>query len=177
MRISKFMAATGGLLALALLSLWMSNPSRSSYRQHVLAPIAEQETHRTAEIERRSIEREAAAIEAHLAAVHYEGSRLEAAAMARHYPLLGSKLARQADGQSLTERLAQIKAEAVQQVAVTREALQYAALTDLDARTTRTSYGLWSFYSTCRDKVALAFWGVAGRFYEATPTPCPAAAP
>lgn len=136
--------------------------------------MAEQEANRQEQNERHAIEREAASIDSYFSAAHYEGSRLDILTIQRRYPRLGASLANQlsAPGATLSERLMHVKQRALQRVTVTRDTMLYSLLVDLSIHTTRTSYGLWSSFSTCHDNRLGAYLAIAGQFFENEPRPC-----
>lgn len=154
--------------ALACLGLAVSNPTHLHYRHSILASMAEQEANRQEQNERHAIEREAASIDSYFSAAHYEGSQLDILTIQRRYPRLGASLASQlsAPGATLSERLIQVKQRALQRITVTRETILYSLLADLSIHTTRTSYGLWSSFSTCHNNRLGSYLAVAGQFVE-----------
>lgn len=154
--------------------LMWANPSVGQYRRTILTNAAQQEAERVASAEQRAIEREAASLDAHLAGVHYEGSRLDRLAIQHQYPLLGALLIGADLEGSLRERLARVKEQALQRVSLTRETILYHTLADLTGHSHRTSYGLWSVYSTCHDTIRFAYLGIAGHFHERSAVSCPA---
>jgi hypothetical protein len=156
------------LSTLGCLGLALSNPTLSQYRTSMLTGLAEKEVNRQEQIERDVVEREAASIDSYFAAAHYEGSRLDILTIQRRYPRLGASLAGQlsAPGATLSERLVQVKERALQRITVTRETILYSLVADLSIHTTRTSYGLWSSFSTCHNNHLGTYLGVAGQFFE-----------
>jgi hypothetical protein len=174
------MKAKGLLIAglcismLVCLGLALSNPTFSHYRTSLLTDLAEREISRQEEIEREAVEREAASIDHYFAAAHYEGSRLDVLSIQRRYPRLGAALADQlsAPGATLSERLMQVKQRALQRITVTRDTMLYSLLVDLSIHTTRTSYGLWSSFSTCHDNRLGTYLAIASQFFEKEPAAC-----
>ena len=174
------MKAKGLLIAglcismLVCLGLVLSNPTFSHYRTSLLTGLAEREINRQEEIEREAVEREAASIDHYFAAAHYEGSRLDVLTIKRRYPRLGAALTSQlsAPGATLSERLMQVKQRALQRITVMRDTMLYSLLVDLSIHTTRTSYGLWSSFSTCHDNRLGTYLAIAGQFFEKEPAAC-----
>lgn len=164
------------LITLICLGMAFSNPTLVHYRASILAGLAQQEVNRQEQIEREAVEREAASINSYFSAAHYEGSRLDTLTIQRRYPRLGASLAIQlsAPGATLSERLVQVKQRALQRITVTRETLLYSLLADLSIHTTRTSYGLWSIFSTCHNTRLGTYLGFAGQFYEQDAATCAA---
>jgi hypothetical protein len=162
------------LLILTCVGLTLSNPSLAQYRQSILTGMARQEAAHQEQMERQAVEREAASLESYFSAAHYEGSRLDTLTVQRQYPRLGPVLVTElrTSGATLSERLAQIKQRALQRITVTRETIQYSLLADLATHTTRTSYGLWSSFSTCHNNRLSRHRGLAGRFLEEEPGTC-----
>ena len=156
------------LIALICLGLALSNPTLGQYRTSLLAGLAEEEVNRQERIEREAVEREAASIDRYFSAAHYEGSRLDILTIQRRYPRLGPSLASQlgAPGATLSERLVHVKQRALQRITITRETILYSLLADLSIHTTRTSYGLWSSFSTCHNNRSGTYLAVAGQFVE-----------
>ena len=162
------------LIGLAAFGLALTNPTAIDYRQAVLVPLAQQEADRLAAEERRLLDRELASLRAHLLAVNYEGSRLDAARLRRQYPLLGPSFSSSDDagGITLHERLGQSREQTVKRIETTREAMYYSHLVTLAQQTTRTSYGLWSEFVTCTKRFPIAYIGLAGRFNPRSPSSC-----
>lgn len=142
----------------------------------MLIGLAEQEVNRQEQAEHEAVEQEAASIDSYFSAANYKGSRLDTLEIQRRYPRLGASLAVQlsAPGATLSERLRQVKQRALQRISVTREMLLYSLLADLSTHTTRTSYGLWSVFSTCHNTRLGIYLGLAGQFYERDAATCPA---
>lgn len=165
-----------GILAVCSLALALSNPSLAAYRQSILSVIAEQEAHRQAQSERAAIEHEAAALKSYFAAVHYDGSRLDIATIQNRFPKLGRSLITQpaAISVSLHERLSQMKEQALHRITVTRETALYSLKADLAAHSVRTSYGLWSHFSTCYNGRLVSYLALAGQFHEEDSGTCAA---
>jgi hypothetical protein len=164
----KLIAGLGcGFLLVSAIGLMVLNPSLADYRADILTTLALQEADRAAAGDRRAIEQEAARLASEFAAVHYDPAKLDAARVRRFHPLLGAALVEHAqmNGKTLTETLALSKEHALRRIAATQETMRYGILVKLDAATSRVSYGLWSVYSTCLDRAAFAYTGVAGRFY------------
>ena len=155
-----------GLMGLASVGLALTNPTALHYRHAVLIPLAQQEADRRAAEERRLLDRELAALQSHLLAVNYEGSQLDAARLRRQYPLLGPSFAPSNDPGhgTLHERLGRSREQILKRIETTREAMYYAHLVALAQQTARTSYGLWSIFQTCTERMGLSYLGVAGRF-------------
>ncbi|MGH7232749.1 MAG: hypothetical protein ACREJU_15535 [Nitrospiraceae bacterium] len=171
----KLIVLAGGALALAAYaSLSFLNPTLAGYQQAILISLADQEAERFAVADRRAIEQEAARLTSQFVAVRYDARQLDAATIQRNHPLLGAALSHQnqSSGRTLTENLAISKEHALKRVVVTRNAMRYSILVDLTTHTTRISYRLWSYFSTCHEKKALAYTGVAGRFYERADHEC-----
>jgi hypothetical protein len=156
------------LSTLVCLGLALSNPTLGQYRTSLLIGLAEEEANRQERIDREAVEREAASIDRYFSAAHYEGSRLDILTIQRRYPRLGTSLASQlsAPGATLSERLMHVKHRALQRITVTRETILYSLLADLSIHTTRTSYGLWSTFSTCHNNRLGIYLAVAGQFFE-----------
>jgi hypothetical protein len=153
---------------LVCFGLAFSNPTLSQYRRSLLIGLAEEEVNRQERIEREAVEREAASIDSYFSAAHYEGSRLDILTIQRRYPRLGTALVSQlsAPGATLSERLVHVKQRALQRITVTRETILYSLLADLSIHTTRTSYGLWSSFSTCHNNRLGTYFAIAGQFFE-----------
>jgi hypothetical protein len=168
MNLKALLIAVVCLGTLVCLGLALSNPTFAQYRKSLLTGLAEEEVNRQEQIEREAVEREAASIDSYFSAAHYEGSRLDILTIQRRYPRLGASLASQlsAPGATLSERLIQVKQRALQRITVTRETLLYSLLADLSIHTTRTSYGLWSSFSTCHNNRLGTYLAIAGRFFE-----------
>jgi len=173
MRINTIIISAAVLVVFVALGLAWINPSVTQYRIHILTAAAQQEADRISAAEQQAIEREARLLNTHLAAVHYEGSRLDRAMIQRRYPLLGASLVDTNVEESLHERVARVKEQALRRVALTRETILYHTLADLTAHTQRRSYGLWSEYVTCYQNIRLAYLGIGGHFYESNAVPCP----
>jgi hypothetical protein len=99
---------------------------------------------------------------------------LDVLTIQRRYPRLGAALADQlsAPGATLSERLMQVKQRALQRITVTRDTMLYSLLVDLSIHTTRTSYGLWSSFSTCHDNRLGTYLAIASQFFEKEPAAC-----
>ena len=164
-----------GLLGLLMLGLALTNPTAVHYRQAVLVPLANQEADRLAAEERRLLERELASLQSHLVAVNYEGSKLDAARLRRQYPLLGPSFAPSDDPGhgTLHERLGRSREQILKRIETTREAMYYSHLVALATQTVRTSYGLWSVFDTCTQRIPLSYLGIAGRFEPRPASRCP----
>ena len=168
------MTAKGLLIAVVCLStlvclgLALSNPTLVQYRKSLLTGLAEKEVNRQEQIEREAVEREVASIDSYFSAAHYEGRRLDSLTIQRRFPRLGASLASQlsAPGATLSESLIQVKQRAVQRITVTRETILFSLLADLSIHTTRTSYGLWSSFSTCHNNRLGTYLAIAGQFFE-----------
>jgi hypothetical protein len=156
------------LTTLICMGLALSNPTLSQYHASLLTNLAKQEVNRQEQVEREAVEREAASIDDYFSAAHYEGSRLDTLTIQRRYPRLGAALITQlsAPGATLSERLTQVKQRALQRITVTRETILYSLLAELSTHTTRTSYGLWSSFSTCHNNRLGTHFAVAGQFFE-----------
>jgi len=165
-----------GLVGAVMLGLALTNPSALRYREAVLVHWARQEADRLATEERRLLERELAALQSHLVAVNYEGSKLDAARLRRQYPLLGPAFAPSDDPGygTLHERLDRSKEKILTRIETTRETMYYSNLVALATQTSRASYGLWSIFETCTERMALSYVGIAGRF---DPRPAPTCRP
>ncbi len=168
MNVKALILAVVCLSTLGCLGLVLSNPTIGQYRTFLLTGLAEEEVNRQEQIEREAVEREAASIDRYFSAAHYEGSRLDVLTIQRQYPRLGASLASQlsAPGATLSERLIHVKQRALQKITVTRETILYSLLADLSIHTTRTSYGLWSSFSTCHNNRLGTYLAVAGQFFE-----------
>lgn len=172
----KMAAAAGGCVLLVIcVGMALSNPTLPQYRQSILTPLAEREAEKLVQADRRAIEQEAVKIYAEFASVHYDAHRLDAAVLKEHHPLLGPWLVHQneAEGRTFPEMIALSKQRALSRVDFTRHIVSSGALGDLTIGTTRTSYGLWSTFSTCMAGKALSYTGVAGTFYEQPESTCP----
>jgi hypothetical protein len=168
MNAKALIAAVVCLSTLVCLGLALSNPTLGQYRKSLLTGLAEEEVNRQEQIEREAVEREAASIDSYFSSANYEGSRLDILTIQRRYPRLGASLASQlsAPGATLSERLTQVKQRALQRITVTRETILYSLLADLSIHTTRTSYGLWSSFSTCHNNRLGTYLAIAGQFFE-----------
>jgi hypothetical protein len=168
MNVKTLIIAAVCVSTLVCLGLALSNPTLTQYRKSILTTLAQQEVNHQEHIERDAVEREAASIDSYFSAAHYEGSRLDILTIQRRYPRLGASLASQLSGPGATfvERLIQVKQRALQRITVTRETILYSLLADLSIHTTRTSYGLWSSFSTCHNNRLGTYLAVAGQFFE-----------
>ena len=160
------LSCSGLVGIIVMLGLALTNPTALHYRQAVLVPMAQQEADRLAAEERRLLDRELTALQSHLVAVNYEGSKLDAARLRRQYPLLGPAFAPFDDPGhgTLHERLSRSKEQILTRIETTREAMYYSHLVALATQTARTSYGLWSVFETCTERMAVSYVGIAGRF-------------
>jgi len=167
------------LIGLAGLALALTNPTAIDYRQAILIPLAQQEADRLAAEERRLLDRELASLQAHLLAVNYEGSQLDAARLRRQYPLLGPSFASSDDPgrATLHERLGQSREQILKRIETTREAMYYSHLVTLAQQTARTSYGLWSEFATCTKRFPIGYIGLAGRFNPRSASSCSTVGP
>lgn len=175
MNIKTLLMAIVCLILVVCLGLAISNPSSANYRQVILRGVAEQEVNHQEQTERQAIEREAASLESYFSAVHYEGRRLDSATIQRQYPKLGTLLVNHhasTNDATLSERLMQVRQQALQRVTITRETLLYSLLADLSMHTTRTSYAVWSHFSTCHNNRVQNYLAVAGQFYEEAAGAC-----
>jgi hypothetical protein len=168
MNVKTLVMAAVCVSALVCLGLALSNPTLAQYRESILTSLAHEEVNDQEQIERKAVEREAASIDSYFSAAHYEGRRLDILTIQRRYPRLGAALASQLSvpGATLSERLIQVKQGALQRITVTRETILYSLLADLSIRTRRTSYGLWSSFSTCHNNRLGTYLAVAGQFFE-----------
>jgi hypothetical protein len=168
MNLKTLVMASVCLSALGCLGLTLSNPTLIQYRESILTDLAHEEVNDQEQLERKAVEREAASIDSYFSAAHYEGRRLDILTIQRRYPRLGASLANQlsAPGASLSERLVQVKQAALQRITVTHETMLYSLLADLSIHTRRTSYGLWSSFSTCHNNRLGTYLAVAGQFFE-----------
>ncbi|WP_447983100.1 hypothetical protein [Nitrospira sp. Nam74] len=168
MNVKALVIAAVCMSAVVGLGLALSNPTLTQYRQSILTSLAYEEVNDQEQIERKAVEREAASIDSYFSAANYEGRRLDILTIQRQYPRLGASLASQlsAPGATLSERLMQVKEGALQRITVTHEAILYSLLADLSIHTTRTSYGLWSSFSTCHNNRSGTYLAVAGQFFE-----------
>jgi hypothetical protein len=178
MTLKVFGLVTCSITAFSYVSLTLLNPTLSDYQRSILVSAAEQEAERFAAADRRAIEQEAIRLTSEFVAARYNPHLLDAARIERNHPILGASLSRQneSEGRTLTENLSISKEQALRRVAATREAMRSGILVDLTVRTKRLSYGIWSNYSTCLEKMALSYTGIAGRFYERTENDCQASA-
>lgn len=174
MNVKALLIAAVCVSSLVCLGLALSNPTLTQYRQSILTSLAQEEVNHQEQIERNAVEREAASINSYFSAAHYEGSRLDIVTIQTRYPRLGPSLASQlsAPGATLSERLAQVKLRALQRITVTRETILYSLLADLSIHTTRTSFGLWSGFTTCHNNRLGTYLAVAGQFFEAETGTC-----
>jgi len=105
--------------------------------------------------------------------VQFDAHKLDAARLQRNYPLLGTALIAVHHGENgriFTENLERSKQQALLRVTTAHETILYGTLADLTTRTKHVSYGMWSLYTTCLDKRALSYTGIAGRFFERVST-------
>jgi hypothetical protein len=165
----------GCVVGISSFGLALSNPTLSLFRDAVLTTRAAEEADRISAADRHAIEREAARLASEFASVNHDPARLDASMIRTNHPLLGAALAHQnpSDGRTLTENLSRSKDHALRRVAAMHETLRSGILVELDAHTTRSSYGLWSVYSICLEKWAFSYTGIAGHFYPRTLSDCP----
>ena len=168
MNVKALVMAAVCVSVLVVLGLALSNPTLTQYRRSILTSLAHEEVNDQEQIERKAVEREAASIDSYFSAANYEGRRLDILTIQRRYPRLGASLASQlsAPGATISERLMQVKEAALQRITVTHETILYSLLADLSIHTTRTSYGLWSSFSTCHNNRSGTYLAVAGQFFE-----------
>jgi hypothetical protein len=172
------LALLGGTTLIASITLSYSNPTFADYRKTILTRVANNEAERFAAADRRAIEHEAVRLTSQFAAVQYDPAKLDAARIQSNHPRLGASLIHRTgtSARTLTETLALSKDHALRRVEATREVIHYALLAKLGTQTARVSYGVWSVYTTCADKLAFSYIGLAGRFFERTdrtPSTCP----
>lgn len=168
-------AACGSVVLVICAGMALSNPTLPQYRQSILTPLAEREAEKLVQADRRAIEQEAAKIYAAYASVQYDAHKLDAAILKERHPLLGPWLAHQneAEGRTFPEMITLSKQRALSRVDFTHHIVSSGALGDLTIGTTRTSYGLWSSFSTCMAGKAINYTGVAGMFYDQPESTCP----
>jgi hypothetical protein len=167
--------ASGAVVVVVCGGLALSNPSLARYQNLVLSPLAEVEAQKLAQADRRAIEQEAARINAIFASVHYDPHKIDAATLQETHPWLGKLLVNQdkAAGQTFPESLELAKQRAFAQVDLMHKVVFHEVLEQFTVHTTRTSYGLWSTFTTCGAGKTLRYTGVVRAFYEQTDSHCP----
>lgn len=177
MTYSGWIASIIALAAVIYIGLTLYNPPLADYQLAILSTLADQQSERSAATDRLAIEAEAARLMSLFVAAQYNLSRLDTLRVQSEYPLFGKHLTAitQSSTRSLTETLSHIKEQALNRVLVTHHAIRSSIIADLMAHTERDSYGVWSTFSTCTEKIALSYIGLAGKFYERSQHACQAA--
>lgn len=156
------------LLLLLVVGLAIFNPSLATHHRSILRPRADQLAREWAEADRRTIEREVARATAHYAANRSDVPDLTSLSLLKTVPYLPSYFDRtkETEGQPFPERLALWKHRALLRVGEAHDATVQALVAKLAVHTTRTSYALFSIFSTCHEGTARRDVGLAGLFVE-----------
>jgi len=172
-------AAVSGTVVVICGGLALSNPTLSHYRESILSPLAELEAEKLAQGDRRAIEQEAARINAIFASVHYDAHQIDAATLQESHPWLGASIAHQdkAEGRTFHESLELAKQRAFAKVDLLKKVVSLEVLEKLHNHSMRTSYGLWSTFTTCGAGQSRSYTGVAWMFFEQPDSHCPPHAP
>lgn len=162
------------VLLLLVVGLAIFNPTLATHHSSILRAQADQLAREWAEADRRTIEQEAARATAHYTANRSDLPDLTALSLLKTVPYLPSYLDRtkETEGQPFPERLALWKHRALLRVGEAHDATVQALIAKLAVHTTRTSYGLFSIFSTCHEGTARRHVGLAGLFVELAAEPC-----